>query len=81
MERKRFFSENVFKCLCLKNCPPPTFFSTYHGKCESCQMLLHTFPLLIGGIVDNVKLGVDRQLGDGEEHVLLLLHVQVQEGV
>ena len=44
-------------------------------------MLLYTFPLLIGGIVDNVKLGVNRQLGDGEEHVLLLLHVQVQEGV
>lgn len=44
-------------------------------------MLLDTFPLLIGGIVDNVKLGVNRQLGDGEEHILLLLHVQVKEGV
>ena len=44
-------------------------------------MLLDTFSLLIGGIVDNVKLGVNRQLGDGEEHILLLLHVQVQEGV
>ena len=58
-----------------------TFFSTYHGKCKRCQMFLNTFPLLIGGIVDNIKLGIRWQLGDGEVDILLLLHVQVQERV
>ena len=44
-------------------------------------MLLDTFPLLIGGIVDNVKLGVNRQLCNCEVHILLLLHIKVQERV
>ena len=40
-----------------------------------CQVLLHTLPLLVGGVEDNVELLVCRQFGDGEVDVPVLLPV------